>query len=72
MRMDEGGWPALCARRAPTIRLWSLDARSEGRATHPLWMSVGKKEDALAPLGEPATSSVERGEGEGIWVSAAE
>ena len=26
---------ALCARRAPTIKPWSLDARSEGQSGHP-------------------------------------
>ncbi|MGH7486836.1 MAG: hypothetical protein ACREMY_14730, partial [bacterium] len=27
----------LLARRAPTIKRWSLDARSEGRFAYPLW-----------------------------------
>ena len=31
-----GDWTILLARRAPTIKLWSLDARSEGQSGHPL------------------------------------
>ena len=31
-----GNWTILLARRAPTIKLWSLDARSEGQSGHPL------------------------------------
>jgi len=31
-----GDWTILRARRAPTIKLWSLDARSEGQSSHPL------------------------------------
>ena len=31
-----GNWTILRARRAPTIKLWSLDARSEGQSSHPL------------------------------------
>ena len=31
-----GDWTILLARRAPTIKLWSLDARSEGQSSHPL------------------------------------
>jgi hypothetical protein len=31
-----GDWTILRARRAPTIKLWSLNARSEGQSSHPL------------------------------------
>ena len=31
-----GDWTIFLARRAPTIKLWSLDARSEGQSSHPL------------------------------------
>ena len=32
---NEGGQAALCARRAPTMKRWSLDARSKGQSGHP-------------------------------------
>jgi hypothetical protein len=44
-----GDWTILRARRALTIKLWSLDARSEGQSSHPL-------------VSEPFAHEWERGE----------
>jgi hypothetical protein len=38
----------LLARRAPTIKLWSLDARSEEQSTSSLWEVGNQKGLALA------------------------
>ena len=44
-----GGWHGLCARRAPTVRQWSLDTRS-GDHTSRLLNEEAGKELSVAPV----------------------
>ena len=51
-RRTRGSQTALRARRAPTMKQWSLDARSKGQSGHPCTTNEDK-EEATAAVGTP-------------------